>query len=191
MPWEGWQYSWFFCWRRKLQSARSKLLSILTNLFGAWVTPTHWSLSTDYWDQRHGGGGLGVWLGIFTGCWISSVPLGFGIGGAIAEYRPPTWSLYLRILILLVTLILGLFCQPGLLVLSVYTGWVCATVVLTTPFLALLLGVYNTESVHIVYTVFLVLDGALASILFKRGNAFLRSRYRLDGSRGAEGGLLV
>lgn len=26
MPWEGWQYSWFFCWRRKLQSARSKLL---------------------------------------------------------------------------------------------------------------------------------------------------------------------
>lgn len=80
--------------------------STLTNLFGGSITLALLRLSTDDGDQRRRGGGLGIWLGIYTWCWISSISLGFGIGGAIAKYRPPTWGFYLSILIL-VTLILN------------------------------------------------------------------------------------
>lgn len=223
--------------------------STLTDLFGASVSPARRSLSADDNDQRRRGGGLGIWLGIYTWCWISSTSLGFGIGGAIAEYRPPTWGFYLSILILLVTLILNvalpdtrgslhrkvvsemrarasastepqigevmlhrvnrspiwwgqevyhgvllsleMLRQPGFLVLAVYTGWVYAQVVLTTLFLASLLGVYSVELVHLEYAVFVVAAGALASIPFQQGNFFSRSRYRHEGSRGTEGRLLV
>lgn len=90
-----------------------------------------------------------------------------------------------------VLLCLEMLRQPEFLVLAVYTGWVYAQVVLTTIFLASLLGVCSVESVHLRYAVLVVAAGALASIPFQMGNASSRSRYRLDGSRGTEGELLV
>ena len=221
----------------------------LTDLFGASVSPTHGSLSAHDDDQRHRGGGLGIWLGIYTWCWIASIPLGFGIGEAIAEYHSPTWGFYLSILILLITLILNvclpdtrdtlhrkvvsemraraaastepqigevmlhrvnksprwwgqevyhgfvlslkMLHQPGFLVLTVYAGCVYGQVVLTTLFLASLLGVYSLESLHLGYAIFMIAAGALASLPFQKGNAFSRSRYRLAGSKRAEAKLQV
>lgn len=90
-----------------------------------------------------------------------------------------------------VLLSLEMLRQPGFLVLAVYTGWVYAQVVLTTLFLASLLGIYSVEPAHLEYVVFVVAAGALASIPFQKGNFFSRSRYRHDGSRGPEGKLLV
>ncbi|KAJ5055674.1 hypothetical protein J3E74DRAFT_227466 [Bipolaris maydis] len=59
-------------------------------------------------DVRRHGGGMGLWLGIWSWCWIGSLAVGFQLGAAIIEDLQPQWGFYVVILILLVALILNI-----------------------------------------------------------------------------------
>lgn len=85
--------------------------SILTDLFGASLMCRHPHQEVvDQFDARRHGGGMGVWLGIWTWCWIGSLGLGFLIGAAIIDKHPPAWGFYISIMLIAVVLILNVVC---------------------------------------------------------------------------------
>ncbi|KAF2268372.1 hypothetical protein CC78DRAFT_455627 [Lojkania enalia] len=59
-------------------------------------------------DVRRHGGGMGIWLGIWSWCWIGSVAIGFQIGAAIIENLTPDWGFYITVIILGVALLLNI-----------------------------------------------------------------------------------
>ncbi|KAJ2998937.1 hypothetical protein NUW58_g168 [Xylaria curta] len=85
--------------------------SILTDLFGASLMSDnpHQEVVDEYDVRRHGGG-LGVWLGIWTWCFIGSLSVGFLIGAVVIEYLQPSWGLYISIIIIAVVLLLNVLC---------------------------------------------------------------------------------
>ncbi|KAI1750848.1 hypothetical protein F4782DRAFT_236995 [Xylaria castorea] len=85
--------------------------SILTDLFGASLMSKnpHQEVVDEYDVRRHGGG-LGVWLGIWTWCFIGSLSVGFVVGAVVIEYLQPSWGLYISIVIIGVVLLLNVFC---------------------------------------------------------------------------------
>jgi hypothetical protein len=64
----------------------------------------------DQFDARRHGGGMGIWLGIWTWCWIGSLGVGFLIGAAIIDRHPPAWGFYVSIILIAVVLILNVIC---------------------------------------------------------------------------------
>jgi hypothetical protein len=85
--------------------------SILMDLFGASLMCRHPHQEiVDQFDARRHGGGMGVWLGIWTWCWIGSLGLGFLIGAAIIDKHPPAWGFYISIMLIAVVLILNVVC---------------------------------------------------------------------------------
>ncbi|KAL4725317.1 hypothetical protein ACLX1H_007464 [Fusarium chlamydosporum] len=64
----------------------------------------------DQFDARRHGGGMGIWLGIWTWCWIGSLGVGFLIGAAIIDRHPPAWGFYVSIVMIAVVLILNVIC---------------------------------------------------------------------------------
>jgi hypothetical protein len=82
--------------------------SILTDLFGASLMSSkpHQELVNNYDVRRHGGG-LGVWLGIWTWCFIGSLSLGFLIGALVINTLEPSWGLYISIMVIAVVTILN------------------------------------------------------------------------------------
>ncbi|KAK8048752.1 hypothetical protein PG994_010482 [Apiospora phragmitis] len=82
--------------------------SILTDLFGASLMSRnpHGEL-VDYCDVRRHGGGLGVWLGIWTWCFIGSLGLGFLIGALVINTLQPSWGIYISIILIASVLILN------------------------------------------------------------------------------------
>ncbi|ORY68825.1 uncharacterized protein BCR38DRAFT_482300 [Pseudomassariella vexata] len=82
--------------------------SILTDLFGASLMSRnpHQEVVDEYDVRRHGGG-LGVWLGIWTWCFIGSLGVGFLVGAVIIDNLPPSWGLYISIILIAVVLILN------------------------------------------------------------------------------------
>ena len=85
--------------------------SILMDLFGASLMSSnpHQEI-VDEFDARRHGGGMGVWLGIWTWCWIGSLSFGFLIGAAIINSQPPAWGFYVSIMLIAVVLILNVIC---------------------------------------------------------------------------------
>ncbi|KAI0454359.1 hypothetical protein F5B21DRAFT_242737 [Xylaria acuta] len=85
--------------------------SILTDLFGASLMSNnpHQEVVDEYDVRRHGGG-LGVWLGIWTWCFIGSLSVGFVVGAVVIEHLQPSWGLYISIVIIGVVLLLNVFC---------------------------------------------------------------------------------
>ncbi|KAI1178120.1 hypothetical protein F4777DRAFT_576425 [Nemania sp. FL0916] len=85
--------------------------STLTDLFGASLMSRnpHQEVVDEYDVRRHGGG-LGVWLGIWTWCFIGSLSVGFVIGAVVIEYLEPVWGLHISIIILAVVLLLNVLC---------------------------------------------------------------------------------
>ncbi|KAI0377260.1 hypothetical protein F5Y04DRAFT_291893 [Hypomontagnella monticulosa] len=85
--------------------------SILTDLFGASLMSSnpHQEL-VDQYDVRRHGGGLGVWLGIWTWCFIGSLGIGFLVGAVVIDTLRPSWGLYISILLIAVVLILNVLC---------------------------------------------------------------------------------
>ncbi|KAI0186455.1 hypothetical protein EV127DRAFT_170884 [Xylaria flabelliformis] len=85
--------------------------SILTDLFGASLMSKnpHQEVVDEYDVRRHGGG-LGVWLGIWTWCFIGSLSVGFVVGAVVIEYLQPSWGLYISIVIIGLVLLLNVFC---------------------------------------------------------------------------------
>ncbi|KAF4436882.1 hypothetical protein F53441_13163 [Fusarium austroafricanum] len=85
--------------------------SVLTDLFGASLMCQHpHEEVVDQFDARRHGGGMGVWLGIWTWCWIGSLAIGFLIGAAIIDKHPPEWGFYISIAMIAVVLILNVIC---------------------------------------------------------------------------------
>ncbi|KLO94265.1 Polyamine transport protein [Fusarium fujikuroi] len=85
--------------------------SVLTDLFGASLMCQHpHEEVVDHFDARRHGGGMGIWLGIWTWCWIGSLGLGFLIGAAIIDKHSPAWGFYISIMMIAVVLILNVIC---------------------------------------------------------------------------------
>lgn len=85
--------------------------SILTDLYGASLMSSkpHQEV-VDYHDVRRHGGGLGVWLGIWTWCFIGSLGIGFLVGALVIDSLKPSWGLYISIILIAVVLFLNAVC---------------------------------------------------------------------------------
>ncbi|KAG6123338.1 hypothetical protein E4U13_007253 [Claviceps humidiphila] len=85
--------------------------SILTDLFGASLMSCNPHQEVvDRYDARRHGGGMGVWLGIWTWCWIGSLGLGFLMGACIIDRYNPAWGFYVSIIVIAVVLMLNVVC---------------------------------------------------------------------------------
>ncbi|KAG5929990.1 hypothetical protein E4U53_002329 [Claviceps sorghi] len=85
--------------------------STLTDLFGASLMSCNPHQEVvDRYDARRHGGGMGVWLGIWTWCWIGSLGVGFLMGACIIDSCNPAWGFYVSIMIIAVVLILNVVC---------------------------------------------------------------------------------
>ncbi|KAI0134647.1 hypothetical protein BJ170DRAFT_679529 [Xylariales sp. AK1849] len=80
----------------------------LTDLFGASLMSSnpHQEVVDDYDVRRHGGG-LGVWLGIWTWCFIGSLGLGFLTGALVIDRLNPSWGFYISIILIALVLMLN------------------------------------------------------------------------------------
>jgi hypothetical protein len=85
--------------------------SILTDLFGASLMSgnPHQEVVDEHDVRRHGGG-MGVWLGIWTWCFTGSLGIGFLIGASVINSLNPSWGFYISIVLIVVVLILNVFC---------------------------------------------------------------------------------
>ncbi|KAI0431124.1 hypothetical protein F5Y09DRAFT_355202 [Xylaria sp. FL1042] len=91
--------------------AKMNFHSILTDLFGAsLMSKTPHQEVVDEYDVRRHGGGLGVWLGIWTWCFIGSISVGFVVGAVVIEHLQPSWGLYISIIIIAAVLLLNVLC---------------------------------------------------------------------------------
>lgn len=83
----------------------------LMDLFGASLMSSNpHEEVVDQYDARRHGGGMGVWLGIWTWCWIGSLGVGFLIGASIIDNQPPAWGFYVSIMLIAVVLLLNVVC---------------------------------------------------------------------------------
>lgn len=109
-------------WRSMLLAARTLMgaclgfasmnfHSILTDLFGASLMSVNPHQEVvDHYDARRHGGGMGVWLGIWTWCWIGSLAIGFLIGAGIIDKYHPAWGFYVSIILIAIVLFLNVVC---------------------------------------------------------------------------------
>lgn len=58
-------------------------------------------------DVRRHGGGMGLWIGIWSWCFIGSLAVGFTIGAAIINSLSPQWGFWICVILLVVVLVLG------------------------------------------------------------------------------------
>ena len=89
--------------------ANVNYITVLLDLFGAslqsknphqeFVVPN---------DVRRHGGGMGMWLGIWSWCWIGSLAIGFQVGAAIIESLSPDWGFYVVVIMLAAALVLNI-----------------------------------------------------------------------------------
>jgi MFS family permease len=89
--------------------AQISLFPILLDLFGASLqskNPHEEFVDED--DMRRDGGGMGVWLGIWTWCSLGSVAVGFTCGAAIISSLNPQWGFYLCVALLIAVLFLNI-----------------------------------------------------------------------------------
>ncbi|PHH72995.1 hypothetical protein CDD82_5713 [Ophiocordyceps australis] len=85
--------------------------STLMDLFGASLMSVNPHQEVvDHYDARRHGGGMGVWLGIWTWCWIGSLAVGFLVGATIIDSCPPAWGFYVSIMLIAVVLFLNVVC---------------------------------------------------------------------------------
>ena len=88
--------------------ANINLITTLLDLFGASLQSGNpHQESVDLNDVRRHGGGMGVWLGIWTWCFIGSIGFGFLIGAGIISSLPVTWGFWISIIITAAVLILN------------------------------------------------------------------------------------
>lgn len=91
--------------------ANMNFKSTLTDLFGASLQSEdpHQEV-VDENDVRRHGGGLGVWLGIWTWCAMGSIGVGFLFGAIIINHANPAWGFYISIVIIACVLVLNVIC---------------------------------------------------------------------------------
>lgn len=82
--------------------------STLLDLFGASLQSVHPHQEVvKINDVRRHGGGMGVWLGIWTWCYIGSLGLGFLIGAVVISSLNVTWGFWITIILIAVVLVLN------------------------------------------------------------------------------------
>ena len=84
------------------------LKTTLLDLFGASLqsgNPHQETVNEN--DVRRHGGGMGVWLGIWTWCSIGSIGIGFLIGAVIISGLPVTWGFWITIIMTAAVLLLN------------------------------------------------------------------------------------
>jgi hypothetical protein len=89
--------------------ANINLQSTLLDLFGASLQSGNLRGGIlDENDARRHGGGMGIWLGIWTWCTIGSISLGFLIGTLIISTTNVTWGFWVCLLLLMFVLLLNM-----------------------------------------------------------------------------------
>ena len=88
--------------------ANFNFFSTLLDLFGSSLMSSnpHQEAVVDYDPRRHGGG-MGVWLGIWTWCFLGSIGLGFFIGALIVSGLNVAWGFWIIIVLTVVVLMLN------------------------------------------------------------------------------------
>ncbi|THW15728.1 hypothetical protein D6D24_04796 [Aureobasidium pullulans] len=81
--------------------AHINFLSTLLDLFGASLQSRnpHQEIVV-YDDVRRQGGGMGIWLGLWSWCFVGSLSLGFLIGASITQHLAPAWGFYVVVILL-------------------------------------------------------------------------------------------
>ncbi|KZF24330.1 hypothetical protein L228DRAFT_245249 [Xylona heveae TC161] len=84
------------------------LKATLLDLFGASLQSTspHQEL-VDENDVRRHGGGMGVWLGIWSWCFSCSIGVGFLIGAFVINKLEPTWGFWIVVILTAAVLLLN------------------------------------------------------------------------------------
>ncbi|KAI9767285.1 MAG: hypothetical protein M1835_007054 [Candelina submexicana] len=80
----------------------------LLDLFGASLQSSnpHQEVVNEHDVRRHGGG-MGIWLGIWTWCFIGSLGLGFFIGAVVISALNPAWGFWIVIIVTAAVLLLN------------------------------------------------------------------------------------
>lgn len=80
--------------------ANMNFKATLLDLFGASLQSgsPHQEVVDEHDVRRHGGG-MGVWLGIWTWCWIGSIGVGFWIGASIISGLQVSWGFWILIIL--------------------------------------------------------------------------------------------
>jgi hypothetical protein len=89
--------------------ANINLQSTLLDLFGASLqsgNPRKGMLDEN--DARRHGGGMGIWLGIWSWCTIGSISLGFLVGTLIISTTNVSWGFWVCLLLLMFVLLLNM-----------------------------------------------------------------------------------
>lgn len=88
--------------------ANVNFITTLLDLFGASLQSKHphqeFTIANDV--RRHGGG-MGIWLGIWSWCWIGSLAGGFQIGAGVIDSLTPDWGFYITIMVLVGALVIN------------------------------------------------------------------------------------
>lgn len=91
--------------------ANMNFKGMLTDLFGASLQSSNpHQEHVDVFDIRRHGGGMGIWLGLWTWSALGSIGLGFLIGAAIVNHLPPAWGFYVSICIIAFVMLLNVLC---------------------------------------------------------------------------------
>jgi MFS family permease len=88
--------------------ANINFLSTLLDLFGASLQSSNpHEEEVDINDVRRHGGGMGMWLGIWTWCFIGSIGVGFLIGAVIISALDVSWGFWITIILTAAVLVLN------------------------------------------------------------------------------------
>lgn len=89
--------------------ANVNFVSTLLDLFGASLQSSkpHQEIVVPTDIRRHGGG-MGIWIGIWTWCFIGSIAVGFLIGAGIIADLNPAWGFYIMMILVALTLFLNI-----------------------------------------------------------------------------------
>ncbi|KAL2071220.1 hypothetical protein VTL71DRAFT_12455 [Oculimacula yallundae] len=91
--------------------ANMNFKQMLTDLFGASLQSTNpHQEHVDEFDVRRHGGGMGVWLGLWTWSALGSIGIGFMIGAVIIDTLNPAWGFYVSICIIAFVMLLNVLC---------------------------------------------------------------------------------
>jgi len=88
--------------------ANINFLTTLFDMFGASLQSMnpHQEIVV-YDDIRRQGGGMGLWLGIWSWCFVGSLSVGFLIGAGITAHLNPAWGFYLVVILLALSIIVN------------------------------------------------------------------------------------
>ncbi len=84
------------------------LQATLLDLFGASLQSSnpHQEI-VDLYDVRRHGGGMGLWLGLWSWCTIGSISIGFFVGTLVVDNADVAWGFWISLILIMVVLLLN------------------------------------------------------------------------------------